>query len=406
MGSHDVRNGVRPPTMVIYTPLIIILIVWLEVVLVMHPASAQEEESKIQWALRGYVKDLVSVQRLNDETYVDNLVHNRLNLSVTFSSSLSAYVEVRNRIFTGDLVKTIPGYSTLIDVNDDYFDLSATVLDRKAWVIHSMIDRAYVEWYYKQWEVRAGRQRINWGKNLVWNPNDWFNAYSFFDFDYEERPGSDAIRIRRYTGFASSLEVAASVHEDFDQMVMAGLWQINRWNYDIQFLAGKVREDIAFGVGWAGNLSDASFKGELSYFTPYTSSIQNAAFSASLSTDYSFESSLYLHGSLLFNSDGSNDPPVTGLLTASSERLTARSLLPYRYSLFEQTSYQIHPLLTAGAAFMFFPSDHALFINPTLTWSVCPNWDIDIVGQIFLDEFEEEYQAVAKLLFFRAKCSF
>ncbi|MEO0334636.1 MAG: hypothetical protein AAF223_23680, partial [Bacteroidota bacterium] len=325
---------------------------------------------------------------------------------VTFSSSLSAYVEVRNRIFTGDLVKTIPGYSTLIDVNDDYFDLSATVLDRKAWVIHSMIDRAYVEWYYKQWEVRAGRQRINWGKNLVWNPNDWFNAYSFFDFDYEERPGSDAVRIRRYTGFASSVEVAVSVHEDFDQMVMAGFWQVNRWNYDIQFLAGKVREDVAIGFGWAGNLLDASFKGELSYFTPYTSSTQNSAFSAALSADYSFESSLYLHGSVLFNSDGLDNPPITGLLTASSERLTARSLLPYRYSLFEQTSYQIHPLLTGGAAFMFFPSDRALFINPTLTWSVFPNWDVDVVGQVFLDKFEEEYQAVAKLLFFRAKWSF
>ena len=37
--------------------------------------------------------------------------------------------------------------------------------------------------------------------NLVWNPNDLFNAFSFVDFDYEERPGSDALRIQKYTGY-------------------------------------------------------------------------------------------------------------------------------------------------------------------------------------------------------------
>lgn len=406
MFLRDIRNIIIRQNLSASPRLLVAILAGLCVIVVTCPVLAQEEKPKIQWVLRGYLKDLVSVQHLNNKTYVDNLIHNRLNLRVTFTPSLKAYLEVRNRVFTGDLVKTLPNYSALIDMNDDYFDLSVTVLDRKSWVIHAMIDRAYVEWYHKQWEVRAGRQRINWGKNLVWNPNDWFNAYSFFDFDYEERPGSDAIRIRRYTGFASSVEVAASLHEDFDQIVMAGLWQVNRWNYDIQFLAGKVREDIAVGVGWAGNLQDASFKGELSYFTPYSSTTRNSAFSASLSTDYSFESSLYLHGSVLFNSDGSNNPPMTGLLIASSERLTARNLMPYRYSLFTQTSYQLHPLLTGGAAFMFFPSDQALFINPTLTWSVFPNWDVDVVGQIFFDELKEKYQAVAELLFFRVKWNF
>lgn len=33
---------------------------------------------------------------------------------------------------------------------------------------------------------------------MAWNPNDWFNTYNYFDFDYEERPGTDAIRVRVY----------------------------------------------------------------------------------------------------------------------------------------------------------------------------------------------------------------
>ena len=32
------------------------------------------------------------------------------------------------------------------------------------------MDRAWVDWSNENWEVRAGRQRINWGTNLFWNP--------------------------------------------------------------------------------------------------------------------------------------------------------------------------------------------------------------------------------------------
>ncbi|HVB02111.1 MAG TPA: hypothetical protein VNE41_00190, partial [Chitinophagaceae bacterium] len=36
---------------------------------------------------------------------------------------------------------------------------------------------------------RLGKQRINWGKTLVWNPNDWFNTFNLF--------GSIPRRLRR-----------------------------------------------------------------------------------------------------------------------------------------------------------------------------------------------------------------
>ena len=60
----------------------------------------------------------------------------------------------------------------------------------------------------EKWELTLGRQRINWGVNLAFNPNDLFNAYSLIDFDYQERPGSDAIRFQYFTNELSSFETA------------------------------------------------------------------------------------------------------------------------------------------------------------------------------------------------------
>ena len=293
----------------------------------------ETEKKEKKWSIDGYVKDLITVNIIDglDSTWVENQIHHRLNFKWYPSSNLSGYVEVRNRIFWGDFAKNIPVYDQLVDLNNDFVDLSVVPLDRKSWVIHSMIDRAYLEWNKKDWEVRVGRQRINWGVTLVWNPNDLFNAFSFFDFDYEERPGSDGIRIKKYTGFASSVEFASNVSDNFDELTTAGLWKVNKWDYDFQFLAGKAREDLALGMGWAGNIGDAGFKGELTYLHPYESSVLDPAFLASLSGDYSFESSLYLHGAFYLNTTGERNPS-NAFLTSRIGRLNVRSLSPYKIS--------------------------------------------------------------------------
>ena len=368
---------------------------------------AQDEPKEKKWTLDGYVKDLVTINIDNDCTLVDNLIHNRLNFQWYSSPSLTFHLELRNRLFHGDLVESIPNYADLIDTNNDFLDLSIIAIDEKGVVLHAMIDRLYAEWYKNDWEVTIGRQRINWGLNLVWNPNDLFNVYSFFDFDYEERPGSDAIRIRKYTGYASGFEIAGNINDNFDETVLSGMWRVNKGGYDFQFLAGKAREDIAIGTGWAGNIKSAGFKGEVSYFHPYTDTAIESALLASVSVDYSFENSLYLNGSLLYNSDGLQDPDLQTLSTLQAGRLTARDLSPFIFSTFLQASYTFHPLINGGLAIIYYPGRrNTTFWNPNVSLSVLPNLDIDLIGQIFLDKENEVYTAVGKLAYFRLKWSF
>ncbi len=361
-----------------------------------------------KYQLSGYIKELVTLNVTDDSTTFDNLIHNRLNFKWFTSNNFTIYFEVRNRLFAGDLVRTVPGYENAVDMNNDYLDLSLQGPENKSWLFQTMIDRAYMEWYTGDWEIRVGRQRINWGVNLVWNPNDLFNAYSFFDFDYEERPGSDAIRIKKYTGFASSFELAANVNDDFDKVVMAGMWKVNKWGYDFQVLGGKAREDLTLGLGWAGNLKDAGLKGEVTWFYPYTDKNRlSTALLASLSVDYSFENSLYLQGSVLYNSEGSDVESLDGLGFSNTGQLTARDLSPFQYSTFLQVNYSFHPLISGGLSTIFYPGKrNALFLNPGATFSLKPNLDLDLIGQLYFDEFNNEYMALARLIYARVKWSF
>jgi len=374
----------------------------LGLILAPYWAFAQNEKPK-NWAVTGYVKNLQTLLFVENNYLQDNLIHNRLNFRWFVDDDWTFRADLRSRFFWGDLVKLNPQYGESTDqASNDWLDLSVVPLNENNLVFHSVLDRLYLEYSKDNWEIRLGRQRVNWGISTVWNPNDIFNAFSFTDFDYEERPGSDAVRVKYYTGVASSVELVVKGFDDFDEAVMAGMWKFNQWSYDFQVLAGIVQQDFALGAGWAGNIGNAGFKGELTYFLPMEEA-RTSAFAMALGVDYAFSNSLYLNIGYLYNGSGTTDGGVGGLF---SFQLSARNLYPYKHAFFVQQSYPLTPLLNTSLAFIYSPvAVHPLFINPVFTYSIKENWDLDLVGQIVFNE-DEGYKSPVQAVFLRTKFSF
>jgi len=367
-----------------------------------------QEEDDPTWELTGYISDMMSMDWSQDTLGVDNLLHNRLNFKWFPNNHFNLYIDARSRVFLGKSVKTIPQFREAVDLQNDYLDLSIQFPDNGNWMFHTMLDRAYIEWYKDDWEIRLGRQRINWGVDLVWNPNDLFNAFSFFDFDYIERPGSDALRIKKYIGHASSLEFAINAVDDLEDLVVANMYRWNKRNYDFQLVSGKAKKDLVLGFAWAGNIKQAGFKGEATFFYPYKDRlIENAVLVGVVSGDYVFRSSLYLHAGVLYNSNGSNEM-ANGILQFSTSIVpTARNLSPFPWSIFLQSTYQFHPLITGGIANIYFPGKrNAIFINPSISYSVGENLDVSFIAQFYFDNLVNTYKAYGKLIYLRAKWSF
>lgn len=362
------------------------------------PVVGQVDTGKV--AFNGYVKDLRTIIIPgNDPLLTDNLLHNRLNFRWYPHSRWTIALEARNRVFYGQVVQSIPDYATLIQT-DDYFDWSVDWVNTSSTVVHSVLDRGYVQYSHKKWEVTVGRQRINWGINTVWNPNDLFNAFSYVDFDYEERPGSDAVRIQHYYGFAGRVELAAKLADSLDGAVIAGLWRFNKGTYDFQVIGGIARGDITAGMGWAGHISLAGFKGELTYFHPYDGS-GRGALSATLALDYAFANGTYLMVSGLYNSAAGNSPSSLLNYTPS-----AKNLSPYRYNIFTSVMHPFSPILAGNLAVIYAPENKVLFATPGITFSVATNWDFDVLGQIILHEERSAFGLQTALIFTRLKWSF
>lgn len=370
-----------------------------------------EEEKPSYWEehfeFGGYIKYMnTNSFRTLDTIFTDNLFHNRLNFKYNPDQNWSIILEARNRLLHGDSVKNIPGFSDNIDNDNGIVDASFNLIDASSVIFNSTIDRGYVEYNKNKWNIRLGRQRINWGINLAWNPNDLYNAYNFTDFDYAERPGSDAIRIQYFSKALSKIELAYKPGKDLDESIISTLYKFNKKSYDIQFLVSNFNTDLAIGTGWAGNLWQAGFKGEATYFHPKESlSDTSGVLATSISLDYTFSNGIYINVSGLYNGSATGSP-LSLQLGSNAETLSAKNLFPSKFTSFVQVSGAFSPIFNAGLSVIYLSDFNGVFLNPTLSYSIKENWDLDAVGQILFAERQTKFQNVSNSIFLRIRWSF
>ena len=341
----------------------------------LNQLKAQEKET--EFSVGGYINYLPSYlefERSNEIDFQKNqLIHNRLNIRGYIKDNFSIGLELRNRILFDEG-----------EFNDDngYFDLSHYYINNSKFKIHSMIDRMWLKYQKEKIEISIGRQRVNWGINTIWNSNDLFNAYNFIDFDYIERPGSDVVRFQYSGDDLSSIDVVYKPSTIEESSVIAALYKINKMGYDFQFLLADYYNDIALGGGWAGNIKNAGFKGEITYFISDESSENNST-SLSTSIDYSFTNGLYILGSHLYNSNGYSDPQQFELGAITQDVLSPKNLMPSKNSYLIQASAFITPAINTSFTFLYGQGINFFFFSPNITYDISSSLDASIIGQFF-----------------------
>ncbi len=370
---------------------------------------AQEAENKKKWELGGYLKNMQTAHftDVNTDWQFINLIHNREDFRYYPGKAWQVHVGMRNRIYYGPSVGLLAQNSALFKSVNSYFDLQKTIAKGPSYIVHSTLDRFSLKYTHKRWEVTTGRQRINWGQNLVWNPNDIFNAYSYFNFDYEERPGADGIRIQYYPSGVSDVEVAYKPGKTLDSTIAAGLYRFSWRSYDIQVLGGWMNKDYVLGGGWSGVMKGAGFNGEITAFVPDGGNAAgDVSVSASAGANYTFQNSMYLHISYLYCG--------TGMLKADSARqdilfsqvVSAKTLSPARHSIFAEAAYQFTPLIRGNISGIVAPADGSFFLGPFLNFSISNNVEFLAGGQLFFGASRSIYGGYGQFVFARLKWSF
>ena len=362
------------------------------------------------YQIGGYVKylfsnsDIPAIGRVND-----HIMHSRLNGRYFLSDKITVAAELRNRIFAGGSVERVPNFISSIRSDHDLGNADVIWWSTTSTAAHSEIDRLWVDGTFGDVTVSAGRQRIAWGTALVWNPTDLFNPLSILDFDYEERPGVDALRAQYFMSEVSKVEIAVKPGRTGSRRVIAGKVLVNSWEYDIHLIGGMTGEDPFLGFAWAGDIAGAGFRGEMisrkitgETGTLFPSLHDAWTTTAIISFDYTFTNNTYLHTEALFNNRG-----ITGNTALSVPLSRALGLFtPARWSLFQEVSFDIHPLVRISGFIICNPNDRSYASVPSATWSVVENFDISIFGIIFSGRPMTEFGGYGETFLVRGKYSF
>jgi len=320
-------------------------------------------------------------EKPSDNWVNSSMLHNRLNFRLYPGQKTTVAVELRNRFVTGGMIDLNPAYSKGLAEDPGWIDMSWNIASGNSYVLNTVVDRAYIDFTAGRFQIRAGRQRINWSQALVWNPNDIFNTYSFFDFDYVERPGSDAVRMTLSTGPASAAEAVVKINNE-SKVTAAALYRFSVLNTDMQFLAGETDQELfTAGLGWSGAAGSFSIRGEATLFTPFGDSAEEkSTVIATAGIDRVFSDRFTALAQVMY----SNNPLDLNSFTELYEGgLTARQLAFSEFSAVGQVSYSPMPLLNISLAAIWYPGLDGWFAGPTIDFSLAGNVDFTFLWQHF-----------------------
>lgn len=380
--------------------------------------NAYAQDDMKNYELSGHLETLhmVWIQDFDSAWQSMNTIYNRLDFKWYPSRQATFHLGLRNLMDYGQIVTNInklseitpqiSPYRDFVAKDEGYFDLTESWANGDSYTLYSNIDRLYLNYNIGDLGISVGRQRINWGINMVWNPNDIFNTFNYFNFDYVERPGCDAVRLQYYTGFTSSAQLAFKIDRNED-ITLAGMYKFNQWNYDFQFLGGIMNDDYVAGLGWSGQIETAGFNGEATWFRPKDDfSDTTGQLVASIGGNYTFKNGLYLQASGLYNSKGTTGKAGRGNMFAMNIDISPKTLTLARYSVFGQISYPITPLIHADFSGIYNPNDKSAFIGPSLDLSLRQDISFLVTAQIFLGESGTEFGDYGKIAYMRLKWSF
>ena len=171
-------------------------------------------------------------------------------------------------------------------------------------------------------------------------------------------------------------------------------------NYDFQTLLAKYYNDYVLGLGWAGQIKEAGFKGEFAYFINNESQVKELV--GSIGMDYSLQNGMYFSSGCLYRSQADDFNPFALI----NQDISAKNPMPFAYNFLHQINYPIHPLVLVGMSLIHNEELDFIFINPMLTYSVSESIDLMISSQNMWMWSNDTYEDLSQTVFTRLQWTF
>ncbi|MFA7116816.1 MAG: hypothetical protein WC140_06295 [Bacteroidales bacterium] len=431
--NFKLSNSISISVSIIVSALISLSIIFFAFIPVTLKAQTNSDvqTNKSVFTVDGYISVMGMGMYLDDMSY-DYSIYNRLNFEYSYGSNLFINIGMRNLV--------LPNFG--MSNNSNFFSRGVNFLpltmnwhygDRRD--IKSIFDRFNIQYFIGNWEFCIGRQNINWSRSLVWNPCNIMSTFSYYDIDYPEKQGFDAVSVKYYLGDLSSIQAIAKI-DSVNHVSVAAMFKTNLSSVDLQVITayenlsginplnnrnavlGGARgfnesEAIVLGAGWEANIGPIGFRGEIVEHLVLNdnNNIQNDnnknALLCSLSLDYMIDSKWSVQAEYLYNdSDYVINLNLYGYSSLYSAPSDPRSLSFSENNIFTRINYIASPIVNLSLAGIYYPDINTYFLMPNIKISLLENLDLSMISQIFYMDSNHIPSTYIVNSFFQLKYSF
>lgn len=264
------------------------------------------------------------------------------------------------------------------------------------------LDRAYVDLYFKKFDLSIGKQRVAMGVSYLWAPLDVFNRVNVFE-PKEEKPGTNAIKLYVPLGTNSSLTAVFSPDEKFDTSSSGLRAQTQVAGVDIAAtLIRKAFSGSTVSTIYGLDLRGENFIGwwlETAYFTrsPGENNKDNHV-KMVLGFDYTFpiNTGLYWLNEFYYDSGGARDMSEYDYDSLiSGERFTLG-----RTYYFSMLRYSLNDFWSASVSYIGNWGDGSYVIYPSISYDIAQNVNASAGFYFPLGKSGGEFNTANRNMFF------
>jgi len=295
----------------------------------------------------------VSWSNLDEKFSIGDYNRLRLQYSHNLGNKISAYMAVDLFSFHGFISSPL--------------GLSGSTGTNAKHSLDAALDRAYLNIYFKKFDVTLGKQRVALGISYLWAPLDVFNRVNVFE-PKEEKPGTNALKVYIPLGDVSSITAVYANDLDFNAAKSAVRAHTQLWGVDgaLTFIRASREETTIYGLDLRGE----NFLGwwlEAGYFDgPAGEDIKLV-----LGFDYTFpiNKGLYWLNEYFYDSGGAHNP-----VDYSKPRLSPMpSFTLGRHYYFSMLRYSFSDFLSGSMSYIGNLGDGSYILNPSLQYEISQN---------------------------------
>lgn len=283
-----------------------------------------------------------------------------------------------------------------------YWNLSKSLTSGRRHTASTFVDRLSLSYRSEEWRFIIGRLPVSWGRGIVYQPLDVFNAYPPTAIDREFKPGNDSLVLERLFNNGAELQFL-STFRNYDSTSSN---DASTHVFKGYFPSGENEFDLILGQHWEETIAGISIASPLGPFLVRTDVVLTCedfgacTTSAVANMDYSFGvmgGLLYTFLEYFYNGFGvsSRHKKTANLPSRLLEGIQRGEIFAYgKHLIATGASVTWHPLWNQSVSLLVNANDRSFLVQTNVSYIPTDNINLTLGLRILVGDTNEEFGAI------------